>query len=186
MKDFMTKVEQSGFVPEIAPYERNDPYGEKLRMEAYAIGANRLLIPTNYLQGTQTADGYGSHKGKRAEKALETYGMNFLLKYPIIATAIFTDGNADIYVEDGHHRTIKAIKHDFPEMPTLLLTVEQMSEVQRHLGRIPNTPKEVGLKLIMESFEAIDSLQRRGVKNFGLTIQGVSNMKELTTRFATF
>lgn len=187
MKEFMQALERSGYVPpELAPYELNDPFGERLRMEAFAIGPTKLLIPVINLQGTQTADGYSSHKGKRAERAIISGGMDFLLQYPIITTAVFTNGIANIYVEDGHHRGIKANKHGIHEVPSLVLTLDQMAQIRRRITGKPNEPKKVGLDLIMESCDAVQSFQVRGVRSTGESVLGVANMSDLKQKFASF
>jgi hypothetical protein len=188
MEKYMHELERRKYIPlEFAPYEKNDPFGERLRREAFAIGAEKLFVPIEYLHGTQTADGYCSNKSKRAEKAIALGGIDFLLQYPVIATAVFTNGNADIYVEDGHHRGIKANKHGIHKIPTLVLTINQMSEIRKRMNRKPDSPNDIALELMMESCDAIQSFHMKGINiTPGETIPNAKNIEDLKRRFTSF
>lgn len=166
-----------------SPYEK-DPYGLKLKEGALKTGS-RLLIPIQYLIGTQRADGYTSHKKRDVESKLSAGGVNFLLQNPAVLCAVGSKDSMSLFIIDGHHRSFKSPKFGIREIPSLVIGPENLAQILTEMGK-PIDKKRLIEELDRSASDAQRSFNERGRIQPYKSVDGAQNIPDLTGIFKPF
>lgn len=183
-------------------YEKGDPKGLILREEVLKKDPLRLRIPIGYLHGTQRIEGFTSSRARRVGTELEKYGVAFLEENPGIAVADFGENGTIIYLEDGHHRSIRSALFGIREIPTLVLPVDRFALAKtKAILRVAKTqkiridpeavaryrdPQTTSATLEHQAADALDSYSKSGHIQHNQVVQGVRNIEELSAKFTHF
>lgn len=172
---------------ELSPKRAELLYPDELGMKEITRGiGTRMIIPNAYLFPRQSAGEYGQRKRQQIEAEFKR-NPHYLADNPIIATALEYENSTIVVIIDGHHRVRYGPKYGIREIPSIVLSMEELVYVL-NMGEVRNNPvtlKSVKGKIEREILAAQESFTRRGMSDSKLpmAVPSRKNIPELLTFF---
>lgn len=103
-------------------------YPDEVKLKELLAQGEPYIVPIQFLHGRQEKGEFSRRKRLLAERELATKGIRFLLEDPIVTCAIPNNGDIQIVIIDGHHRTRYAPEFGIREIPSLIFTPHQLTD----------------------------------------------------------
>ncbi len=129
-------------------------YPDEVKLKELLSQGEPYIVPIQFLHGRQEKEEFSHRKRLLAERELATKGIRFLLEDPIVTCAIPNNGDMQIIIIDGHHRTRYAPEFGIRQIPSLIFTPDQLTDAF-NARFSPNpasnlTPQELIIRLQVE------------------------------------
>lgn len=127
----------------------------------------RLTIPRIFLYGTQELGEYSEENRRSIEGLLQEHGKSFLEQNPILVCAIPHQTGMTLAIIDGHHRARYSGKFHINEIPSIVLTPDELADIKnkhnqtKGNGKPPTTGDLVAKELLHSIAIAAESFSRR-------------------------
>lgn len=149
----------------------------------------RLEIPRRYIFGIQRKEEYSHKKEKLAKQEYRTKGKGFLYEYPVLLCALPGRNLIQLALIDGHHRTRYASQFGIAEIPSIILTPEQGSELLNETSNnydetfTPESFKEWMEYGVNDALDSFGDLPDHKQPNF---VEDIESLEDLARRFKSF